>query len=45
MVQTGNKKEVAAMEKMIKLTRHDLTFPQPSDGIYKHMKPKAVVVK
>ena len=33
------------MEKMIKLTRQDLTFPQPSDGIYKHMKPKAVVVE
>ena len=30
---------------MIKLTRQDLTFPQPSDGIYKHMKAKAVVVK
>ena len=45
MAQTGNKREVAAMEKMIKLTRQDLTFPQPSDGIYKHMKAKAVVVK
>ena len=44
LVQAGNKKEVAVMEKMIKLTRQDLTFPQPSDGIYKHMKPNTVVV-
>ena len=44
LVQTGNKKGVAAMEKMIQLTRQDLTFQQPSDGIYNHMKAKAVVV-
>ena len=45
LVQTDNKREVAVMGKMIKLTRQDLTSPQPSDGIYKHMKPKGVVVK